>query len=192
MQYSSPPNAPSLNYGREMEPKARHFYNKLMARDHETFSKELTGLHVSPQYPYLGASPDGVVSCSCHGECLLEIKCPYKYRTGLKNWQIDKNFPIDSSGEIETSHRYYTQVQGQMFILNKEYCDFFVWTPLETHENYLLLRVQKDDNFIKTMLPRLGYFFHAFLKKWLLVKMTFTLIINKNIIVYVKNHVLNQ
>ena len=31
-------------------------------------------------YPFLGASPDGLVCCSCCGKGLLEIKCPYSIR----------------------------------------------------------------------------------------------------------------
>ena len=37
---------------------------------------ELTGLHINPSSPHLVASPDGIVSCFCCGDGLLEIKCP--------------------------------------------------------------------------------------------------------------------
>ena len=35
---------------------------------------------ISSDYPFLGASPDGLVSCDCCGEGLVEIKCPFRYR----------------------------------------------------------------------------------------------------------------
>ena len=35
-------------------------------------------------YPFLGASPDGLVLCECCGTGALELKCPYSPR--------DKNF----------------------------------------------------------------------------------------------------
>ena len=72
-----------------------------------------TRLHIHPNYPYFGATPDGIVCCSCHGESLLEIKCPFKYRENLKGWEFDKDFPISASGEIEKSRRYYYQMQHQ-------------------------------------------------------------------------------
>ena len=35
-------------------------------------------LQVSPKYPHLGASPDGLLTCTCCGDGLLEMKCPYR------------------------------------------------------------------------------------------------------------------
>lgn len=32
---------------------------------------------ISPPYPIMGASPDGIVKCKCCNDGLLEIKCPY-------------------------------------------------------------------------------------------------------------------
>ena len=44
-------------------------------------SCKASGLVVHPAYPHLGASPDGVVSCSgCKEKWLLEIKYPFKHR----------------------------------------------------------------------------------------------------------------
>jgi len=28
----------------------------------------------------MAASPDGIVNCVCHGQGILEIKCPYTHR----------------------------------------------------------------------------------------------------------------
>ena len=30
---------------------------------------------------------------------------------------------------LVSSHKYYTQIQGQLFVTEKLYCDFVVWTP---------------------------------------------------------------
>ena len=43
------------------------------------------GLHVDVQYPYMGASPDGIINCECCGKGVLEIKCPFC----VKNETID-------------------------------------------------------------------------------------------------------
>ena len=38
------------------------------------------GVFIDLSNPFLGASPDGLVHCLCHGKGLLEIKCPWTYR----------------------------------------------------------------------------------------------------------------
>ena len=42
-----------------------------------------TGLIINPDFPYLGASPDGLVTdtSSPDPNGFLEIKCPFKHRT---------------------------------------------------------------------------------------------------------------
>ena len=42
----------------------------------------MSGLIINPEYAYLGASPDGIVSdpTSTNPNGLLEIKCPYQAR----------------------------------------------------------------------------------------------------------------
>lgn len=63
---------------------------------------------VNPEYPTLGATPDGFV-----GACgLLETKCPES---------VYKEVPI----------YYLPQMIGQMAIAKKETCDFVAWTPAE-------------------------------------------------------------
>ena len=37
-------------------------------------------LLVKPKYPFLGASLDAWLTCSCHGRSLIEVKCPYHCR----------------------------------------------------------------------------------------------------------------
>ncbi len=33
-----------------------------------------SGLWLNPKWPYMGASPDGIVTCDCHGTGICEIK----------------------------------------------------------------------------------------------------------------------
>ena len=77
MQYNIPSmHLPALKWGRLNEEKARQQYQALMSTKHTNFSVKQCGLHINPQYPFLGATPDGTISCSCCGNGLLEIKCP--------------------------------------------------------------------------------------------------------------------
>ena len=56
---------------------------------------------MSVDYPHLGTSSDGTVDCDCCGKGLVEIKYPRKYSTGLKGWEIDKNFSIGSLKNVK-------------------------------------------------------------------------------------------
>ncbi|XP_047140341.1 uncharacterized protein LOC124815619 [Hydra vulgaris] len=163
MNYVISPNVASVIYGREMEDKARCFYIKLLKKNHNNFKLETTGIHIQASYPYLGASPDGIIQCTCHNKGLVEIKCPYKYREGLNGWKEDKDFPVCENGDLKTSHKYYTQIQGQMMILDVEVCDFFIWTPLESEGNYLLVRVYRDEKFINEIKQALHKYYFTYI-----------------------------
>ena len=90
-----------------MKPIARESFTEYISKHHEHVLVEETALHVYPNYPYIGASLDGIVCCSCHGESLLVIKCRFKYRESLKGWEFNKDFPISVNDEINKLHRYY-------------------------------------------------------------------------------------
>ena len=65
---------------------ARESFTEYISKHHEHVLVKETGLHVHSNYSYIGASPHGIVWCSCHGESLLETKCPFKYRENWKGW----------------------------------------------------------------------------------------------------------
>jgi len=119
MQYNSQCDNKYTKYGRNMEPVARQYYKNTMMEKHSNLVVCETGLNVKAICPFLGASPDGIVSCSCHTERLLEIKCPFKYRDSISGWEQDKDFPIDENMEMKPNHRYYYQAQLQMFVCSK-------------------------------------------------------------------------
>ena len=52
-----------------------------MKKEHTDFGCRNCGLFLDIAKPYLGATPDQLVNCKCCGERLLEIKCPYAYKT---------------------------------------------------------------------------------------------------------------
>ena len=161
MQYETPPsNLPNLKYGRETEEIARESYYALVGPYHSNIAITKTGLHISANYPHLGASPDRITDCDCCRKGLVEIKCPRKYSTGLKGWE-NKNFANDSTKNVKKDHPYFAQMQGQMFLLGLRFCDFFVWTPVEN--DYLLVRIEKDEHFISKALPELDDYFFAVL-----------------------------
>ncbi len=79
-------------------------------------------------WPFIGASPDGVVFCQC---CETGAYC-HRGETIQEAVSHDKNFCLQKTNDrriaLDRSHAYYCQVQTQLFIMNVEYCDFCVCT----------------------------------------------------------------
>ena len=70
---------------------------------------------INPLYPYLAASPDGLVECSYCGNGLLEIKCPYNYRDSPVAEVLNDNnlFSKGDTFTLRQEHQYYYQIQGR-------------------------------------------------------------------------------
>ncbi|CAN7943429.1 unnamed protein product [Ixodes pacificus] len=76
MGYTKTPNGFSVRWGKDNEMKARNRFIADEAPKHRGFEVKMCGLLVDSEGPYLGASPDGIVSCGCCDDAVLEIKCP--------------------------------------------------------------------------------------------------------------------
>lgn len=129
------------------------------------------GFRIPPLHPFVGASADGYVSCSCCGSGVLEIKCPFKARNlSLSEAAMSADFCLEKDAQgtlrLKRDHAYYYQVQMQLFVTEKCYCDFIVWTEREGTSPFVE-RVTPDlaffeeklecarDFFIKCLLPEL-------------------------------------
>ncbi|XP_034232356.1 uncharacterized protein LOC117640175 [Thrips palmi] len=101
--------------GLDLEGDAKTEYLELMRRSHTNFQLYNTGLYISPEFPFIGASPDGKVHCDCHGYGLVEIKC-------TKDANPDVNV-------VPANH--YTQMQTQLLCIGPKYtyCDYYVYHP---------------------------------------------------------------
>ena len=97
---------------------------------HQDFTLRKAGLYISKEKPFLGASPDGIISCSCCGKGALEIKCPFKYISGLQGVAGSSNCCLSANYTLKEGHEYYAQVQLHMYTANCVYTDFLVWTPV--------------------------------------------------------------
>ena len=168
MQYSGNiDHVPALRWGRENEDRAREAYTTRIQLEHQGVCVRCCGLVVNPKYPFLGASPDGILSCTCCSDTVLvEIKCPYKYRDQLPTSDIplsDRQFCLKRSpaGNVHLSdtHSYFYQVQGQLALCNVTYCDFVCWT----NRGIFVERIEKDSAFISKMLSYLQLFFTKYL-----------------------------
>ena len=122
---------------------------------HAEFEVETTGLHVNPKYPYLGASPDGLVTCACCGNGLLEVKCPYSVHQSPPTCAAYLHASENGGYSLSRDHEYYFQIQGQMGITERPYCDFVCWTLVDIHRE----RIEYDPVFFSGMDVKLRSFF---------------------------------
>jgi putative phage-type endonuclease len=95
---------------------------------------------------WLGASPDGYVS----EKGLIEVKCPFSLRHEFA--------PVKFKLAKEQPH-YYAQIQIQLFVTNREWCDFWQWTPSDNN----LERVHRDQKYLDTILRGLKFFYERYL-----------------------------
>ena len=126
-----------------------------MLRKSVNLSVRETGFHVQIDYPFLGALPDDI---DCHDKKLLEIKCPSKYEDGFLNWGNDKNLPLEKGHSLKTSHRYYFQVQLQMFLCIFSSVDFLLYSP-KNNGTALLTTVKSNKSFIVKMSAKSWQYF---------------------------------
>ncbi len=119
----------AMRWGVETEDQARAMYelNSGNAVDEVAFIEHSE---------YVGVSPDGLVG----DKGLLEIKCP------TSTTQVKRAL----SGKY--SEDYKAQIQMQLWVSNREWCDFLSFDPrIDCSASYLLERVFRDDDYIAEM-----------------------------------------
>jgi putative phage-type endonuclease len=122
----------AMEWGVEQEPFARMEYEV----SRETFV-EKTGFWKHPKIEWLGASPDGLVS----HDGLVEIKCPNS--TTHLGYIFDDKVPSE----------YYNQIQCQLWVTERLWCDFVSYDPRIQKESKRLFvkRCIRDDILIDQM-----------------------------------------
>ena len=108
----------------------------------------------------MGATPDGLTECDCcDRKGVLEIKCPFCLKDqSMEEASGDKRFcleKVNSHFQLKRDHQYYYQVQLQLFLTQREYCDFVVWTQESVHIETLPL----DKVFVRNVLDKLRIFY---------------------------------
>jgi hypothetical protein len=88
---------------------------------------------VHPDYPFAGASPDGLID---HDGC-IEMKCPKSSVVHLQRF-------VDGLPE-----EYRPQIQGQLWVTGRQWCDFVSYDPRMPESHRLLkIRVKRDQAYI--------------------------------------------
>ena len=127
----------AMTWGTEQEPAARAAYERITGR-----IVEETGF-VCHDTLMAGCSPDGLVDW----DGLIEIKCPWNTANHIET--LLNGMPAD----------HIPQVQGQMWITGREWCDFVSYDPrmpeaLQLH----VQRIQRDPSFIADLEARITSF----------------------------------
>ena len=145
---------PGTAWGCDHEKQALSEYATFIKSSHHNAQIADSGLVINPEYPHLGASPDGVVSCACCGEGLVEVKCPYCVRD--EDAVNHKCLITDDKGVkvLDQTHAYYYQIQTQLFVCEKEFCDFVIWTKSDMH----YIRIVPDDRFWSVVSAKAQWF----------------------------------
>lgn len=118
----------AMQWGTDTEPQARMAYEA----ESGNLVDEL-GFIDHPTIANFGCSPDGVIG----EDGLIEIKCPNS-KTHLSTL-LSKKAPT----------KYIPQMQTQMAVMNRQWCDFVSFDPRLPEELQLfVVRVNRDDEYI--------------------------------------------
>ena len=152
----STPDIPAFKYARRMEPLAVTKYTEIQRRHGAKITS--CGLFVDATSPYIGASPDRLVSCCC-GDYVLEVKCPVSISNQVPS---ESNLPYlcDNDGVtiLKRNHQYHFQIQSQMALTERIWGIFFIYT----HKGYYLERVVFHEEFWKRIVQKLTRFWMTF------------------------------
>ena len=149
----------AIKYGTEMEDEAKTSYCRIMKKQHIKFGFSETGLVLSPDHGWVGASPDGIRECHCCEDTLVEFKCPY---TG-RDMDPKSAFLLDTVGGainevgfpyIRKNHIHYFQVQTGMAVCGLKQCDFVVFTNMGIY----IAKVEFDEEFWKSTISTVKLF----------------------------------
>lgn len=119
---------------------------KLITGNSVMLSEFQVSRNLNQEDNWLGASPDGIIDKIVYGlpyGGILEIKCPF-YKGDMR-----KGYPWTS-----VPYNFVPQAQGLMEILNRDWMDFYVWTP----KGSSLIRINRDEEYWKVLKIALSEF----------------------------------
>jgi hypothetical protein len=117
---------------------------------------------------WLAGSPDGIV-LNTDGKLqgIIEIKCVYGEKTWnellqSKNFYIkenETNNKFQKKYNLKKSHKYYYQIQGNMYIMQVEWCDLVIWGK----SVFEIIRIDFDKGFWEELYSKLRKFYFSYL-----------------------------
>jgi putative phage-type endonuclease len=121
----------AMEWGTQTEPQARVAYE---VATHNFVDQVAFVDH--PTIEWFGCSPDGLVG----DDGLIEIKCP----NSATHWEYYKS--------KEPPKKYWIQMQAQMAVTGRKWCDFVSFDPrMPERSQLLVVNVPRDSEFILFM-----------------------------------------
>ncbi|PZC74694.1 hypothetical protein B5X24_HaOG207319 [Helicoverpa armigera] len=154
----------------QIRPVAHGLENERFALQQLALQEKVTvepcGLFVDQEYPFIGATPDGLIG----NDMIVEIKCPLvAYKIGIDSaikqnkiqiWRFDRK---TNQIVLNKNSNWFYQVQGQLHVTGRKKCLFGVWSgenhPIKTEF------IDRDDGFWET---RIKTKIISFYMDWLL------------------------
>jgi exodeoxyribonuclease (lambda-induced) len=126
-------------WGHEHESEARAMYV-----DRTGIPVEECGFFLWDGSRYFGGSPDGLAG----EDGIIEIKCPFRTANHVKYLLLGS--PVELK---ELKPEYYGQIQGNLLVTGRRWCDFVSYDPRCTNPALRLkiLRVGRDEDYIAAM-----------------------------------------
>lgn len=154
----------AMQYGRENEEIARQKYKDFTSKKF-SYEVQSSGLWVNSKYPGLGASPDGLILDPLRNTTgVLEIKCPkilenfnptdLHFLTPQQRTSFCCTSVSTTCMKLKRNHPYYYQIQTQMAITERLWCDFVIWTSKGFHVE----KIYYDGTFIEPILKHVSAF----------------------------------
>ncbi|XP_078586050.1 uncharacterized protein LOC144867903 [Branchiostoma floridae x Branchiostoma japonicum] len=121
----------AIAYGNRNEAVAVEEYVDLIQEEHPGAQCVEAGFILSLERPWLGASVDRLAMKDGHNIGGLEVKCPFsKQGLSVEDASQDSRFflkNVENKITLKTNHKYYDQVQGQLYCCSLEWVDFVVY-----------------------------------------------------------------
>ena len=163
-----PVTAAPLSHGQDTEPIARREYIQLKKTQGTPVTVSLCGLFVSEAYPWLASSPDGLVLDESSDDKfgVLEIKCPFSSSPVRQLMKESSSFCLidtEDGLKLKQTHPYFAQVQHHMAIVDRVWCDSFIYTQdvAAKSRSMEVVRVKQDSTFWSSHFLALQKFFFS-------------------------------
>lgn len=121
----------------------------------ESINIEPCGLFIDEQYPFIGATPDGLV----RDDIIVEMKCPITaFKKGIdtaikeNKIQLYKFDKKTNTKIINKTSNWYYQVQGQLHVTGRHKCIFGIWSG--ENQPLMIEHIYKDDEFWKAKMEK--------------------------------------
>ena len=163
-----------IEYGKNNEHKAIQLFIKENKKLHRGLVVKETGLHIFESCVFLGASPDGIMTCSCCNTAkVVEVKCLWAHRNQKPKeaaLAMKGYFDIDNAGKLvlRKETKWFYQMQMEMIATQLPTGVLVLYTDLGVES----VLVQFDSKLSDTMTLKLKNFYLAFVVPHLVKEMS--------------------